>query len=100
MHSLRSEITARFGSVHRFCRLHPFLNRSTVYMVLAGKYGGDIERQTRRIRDALEGQDDEKRIMETIKATACARCNVPGKCSRCDDLFTAQAKAVMEIFSG
>ncbi|WP_338669754.1 hypothetical protein [Pseudodesulfovibrio methanolicus] len=99
MHNLRTDIEARFGSVHRFCRLHPFLNRATVYMVLAGKYGGNIERQTRRIRDALEGQDDEKRIMETIKTTACARCSVTGECSRCDALFTAQAKAVTQLFS-
>jgi len=99
MHNLRTDIETRFGSVHRFCRLHPFLNRSTVYMVLAGNYGGDIEQQTQRIRDALEGQNDEKRIMETIKATACARCSVSGKCNRCDDLFRAQAKAVTQLFS-
>ncbi|MGE4195414.1 MAG: hypothetical protein AB7E51_18675 [Pseudodesulfovibrio sp.] len=99
MHNLRADILARFGSVHRFCRQHPFLNRSTVYMVLAGKYGGNTKLQAQRIRDALNGKNNEKRIMETIKFTACGRCSVTGKCNRCDDLFSAQAKAVADLFS-
>mgnify|MGYP000294842209 CR=1 FL=1 len=99
MHSLRSEIMSRFGSVHKFCRLHSALSRSTVYQILAGQYGGNVERQIQRIQDALNGAGREQRIMATIKATACARCSVTGKCDRCDDLFRAQAQAVLEIIS-
>ncbi|WP_419787235.1 hypothetical protein [Pseudodesulfovibrio sp.] len=99
MHSLRSEIEARFGSVHRFCRLHPALSRTTVYQVLSGSYGGDAELQMQRIQDAINGTSREKRIMATIKATACARCSVTGECNRCDDLFIAQAKAVLNLIS-
>lgn len=99
MQSLRSEIEARFGSVHRFCRLHPALSRTTVYQVLTGKYGGNTDRQVKRIRDVLNEIGNERQIMVTIKKTACARCNVKGDCNRCDDLFQAQAKAVSELFS-
>jgi hypothetical protein len=99
MHNLRTDIETRFNSVHKFCRLHPSLNRSTVYQVLAGKYGGNTQRQAQRIRDALNGKNEEQRIMDTIKITACTRCSVTGKCNRCDDLFRAQAKSVMALFS-
>lgn len=99
MHSLRSEIKARFGSVHKFCRLHPGLSRATVYQILAGRYGGNVERQIQRIRDALNESSKEQRVMATIKETACGRCSVTGKCNRCDDLFRAQAKAVLNLLS-
>tara|TARA_Y100001954_G_scaffold239591_1_gene316142 strand:- start:12550 stop:12852 length:303 start_codon:yes stop_codon:yes gene_type:complete len=99
MHNLRTEIEERFGSVHKFCRLHPSLNRATVYQVLAGKYGGNIQRQLQRICDVLEENSDERRVMEAIKATACARCNVTSECHRCDKLFQEQAKAVTRLFS-
>jgi len=99
MHSLKTEIEERFGTVHRFCRLHPSLNRTTVYEVLKGTYSGNRERQQQRILDALNGSGEEQRVMKTIKNTACARCNVKGECNRCDDLFRAQAKSVMALFS-
>ena len=99
MRNLRAEIESRFGTVHRFCKLRPSLNRATVYMILAGTYGGNRERQERRIMNALDGRDDAKAVMEAIKRVACDRCPHTGQCSRCDKLFEAQAKAAMDVFS-
>jgi hypothetical protein len=97
--ALRREIEARFVTVHRFCRARPELNRSTVYMVLAGTYGGDRERQAKRIRAALDDAPGgrEERLFLVIKGAACARCTVPGRCARCDELFRAQARAAVEV---
>lgn len=97
MPSLKAEIEQRHGSTHRFCKLHPELNRATVYMVLAGTYGGNVPRQEKRIRQALEGGGGESLIYAAIKRIACGRCNVSGHCNRCDSLFRAQAAAVMEV---
>lgn len=97
--NLRQEIEERWITVHRFCRQHPQLNRSTVYQVVRGTYGGNMERQAKRIRDVLEGTDNETRVFEVIKAATCATCNVAGKCNRCDRTFRIAAKAATEFFS-
>ena len=53
--SLRAQVLDRYISVHAFCVAHPELKRSTVYMVLAGRYPGRTEKQAARIRAALAG---------------------------------------------
>ena len=66
--TIEDEIKGRFETVHRFCkRYKDLLNRSTVYAVLAGRYSGNMETQTKRIRDVLDGVDDEARVFEVIK---------------------------------
>lgn len=97
--ALRREIVARYRTVHRFCRaMRGVVNRATVYMILAGTYGGDVARQAARIREALEGRSGpEARMFEAIKRTACSRCPTRGACRRCDDLFRAQARAALEV---
>jgi len=99
MQHLQAEIERRFGTVHRFCREHPELNRATVYMLLAGTYGGNTERQAERIRDALGDNRKEKQVFEAIKQAACARCHFGQPCSRCDSLFKTQTDAAMKVFS-
>lgn len=101
--TLRAAIVRRFGSVHQFCRRHKGrLNRATVYMVLAGKYPGDVPRQAQRIMEALGlAKGQEAQVMEAIKQVACQRCAVTARpCGRCDDLFRSQAVAASRIFSG
>ncbi len=98
--SLKAEIEERYVTLHRFCRLHPQLNRSTVYQVVGGYYSGNMERQEKRIRDVFEGTDEETLVFEAIKERACARCNVNGPCSRCDRTFRIAARAATEFFSG
>ena len=96
---LRDKIQAKHGSIHAFCRrMAGQLNRSTVYMVCAGSYPGNGARQATRIEEALEtGETREGAIMKAIKKAACERCATPSPCGRCDELFWAQARAVVRI---
>ena len=96
---LAAEIEERFGTVHRFCKLHEaHLNRSTVYMVLGGVYAGNTEVQLKRIRAVMEHGGQKEQIFQAIKRKACERCSVTTRpCNRCDKLFTAQACAVLEV---
>lgn len=98
MHDLRMRICDRHGSVHRFCRTSG-LPRSTVYQVLAGRYGGHLETQRRRIEAALGGVDPRvSRVVDAIAGVACARCGGgPKRCQACQDLFHAQALAALEV---
>ncbi|WP_160717912.1 hypothetical protein [Halodesulfovibrio sp. MK-HDV] len=96
---LAAQIQERFGTIHNFCKQHEFqLNRSTVYMVLRGVYAGNTARQVERIENALNECRPEEQIFTAIKQVACSRCSVTSMhCKRCDKLFTAQAKAVLEV---
>lgn len=99
--SLIQDITARYSTVHRFCKHHRELNRSTVYMVLKGRYHGNTERQLERMRQALNGEvSTEERAYQAIRKVACARCSVTTQgCRRCDSLFRDQARAVAAAIS-
>jgi hypothetical protein len=66
---------------------------------VGGYYSGNVELQVKRIRDVLDGTDQERLVFEAIKARACARCNVAGACSRCDMTFRIAAQAATEFFS-
>ncbi len=52
---LRARIMERHGSLHAFCKAHPELKRSSVYLVMSGRYPGRSENQIIRIEAALEG---------------------------------------------
>lgn len=52
---LRARIVERHGSLHAFCKAHPELKRSSVYLVMSGRYPGRSENQIIRIEAALEG---------------------------------------------
>lgn len=98
--TLKEEIEGRFGTIHRFCEQHAGrLKRTTVYAVLAGRYSGSMESQTKRIRDVLDGVDDETRVFEAIKKEACKLCNVTRKCGTCDKMFKLAAKTATRYFS-
>jgi len=67
-------------------------------MVLRGVYAGNMERQVERIKRALYSYQPEEAIFTAIKQVACSRCSVTAThCNKCDKLFTAQAKAVLEV---
>lgn len=96
---LAAQIQERFGTIHKFCKQYEAsLNRSTVYMVLRGVYAGNTVRQVERIESALQDRRPEEQIFTAIKRVACSRCAVTAtRCNKCDKLFTAQAKAVLEV---
>lgn len=52
---LRARIVERYGSLHAFCKAHLELKRSSVYLVMSGRYPGRSENQIIRIEAALEG---------------------------------------------
>ncbi|WP_320175772.1 hypothetical protein [Maridesulfovibrio sp.] len=97
--SLRAAIVNQHGTIHRFCRRNQQLNRPTVYLVLNGKYPGNTEKQIKKIKMALSGEDRSESVFKAIKSEACKKCAVSGTCNKCDRLFRSQAAAVLEIFS-
>lgn len=54
---LRADVLARYASIHAFCRDNPQLKRSIVYLVLGGRYPGNVGVQASKIRAALEKAD-------------------------------------------
>ena len=96
---LAAQIREQFGTIHNFCKQHDAtLNRSTVYMVLRGVYAGNVEHQQDRIEAALHRRQSDELIFAAIKQVACSRCSVTRtQCNKCDKLFMAQAKAVLEV---
>lgn len=101
---LAGEILARYKSIHAFCRAHEGLCRTTVYLVLRGRYPGDAARQARRIAEALGMEDDSRReqITTALIAVACSRCRARGKnrkrrCTACKALIREQATAVLRL---
>lgn len=100
MHELKAKISARYGTVHRFCQATG-LPRSTVYQVLAGTYAGDVEGHKRRIQLALDGDSTSgmlERVAGAIGREACRRCHAgPRRCDVCQELFESQARAVLEL---
>lgn len=115
---LRALVRARHGSIHRFAATSA-LPRATVYQALSGRYPGNMQRQLRRIEEALalaetkdEGQTrspgprqfdqrlDEAETARTLLAVACQRCLMresPSRyCKRCQDLVKAQARELAE----
>jgi len=51
---LKEMIKARFGSIYAFSKRRAVgMARGTLYQVLSGRYGGNIERQAAKIRAAL-----------------------------------------------
>lgn len=103
---LAALVRERCGSVHAFCRKHPNLCRSTVYLVLSGKYPGNASRQAERIRIALEREKkDVRAVRDRLLAAACAACTLKEKrkrrrCPVCREVCMAQARTLLENDDG
>ena len=99
-YDLKERIVARYGSIHAFCKGHGELNRSTVYMVLSGRYPGRIERQAGRIEAVLADRGPEVRVYQILREVACAGCKkMRGKrCKSCQDRMQAQAHRIAREF--
>lgn len=80
---VQSEILARHSSVHAFCRDTPGISRSTVYLLLAGKYPGNVDKQVRRIREALAGTPERKEEAPAMTATEAYTVLLDTKCAHC-----------------
>lgn len=101
--ALRAAIVAQHGSVYRFCKASG-LSKGLVSQLLRGVYGGNAERQLRRVREALAGSGFASRVLRALETAACSRCrraHTP-RCTRanCSRFFAAQAKAVLDVLAG
>ncbi len=77
---LRARIVERYGSLHAFCKAHPELKRSSVYLVMSGRYPGRSENQIIRIEAALEGNACAARA---VLATRSGLASAPSMYSFC-----------------
>lgn len=105
---LRRVIVARFASVHRFCRMHPELTRSTVYQALNGSYPGNVSRQLAVIRAALADRSrstapavhvpDLETLEAVLQASRCRHCRRPDRrgCRGCKTQTGRDAQALRE----
>lgn len=105
MDDLRALVLSRHKSVHAFLRHHPELNRSTVYQVLGGRYGGNVQAQQRRIMAALDGTlpiparaavpcaSELAGVLQAAKCGNCRRLDKRG-CLECRTQTEHEAKAM------
>lgn len=109
---LKAAILARHGSVHNFCRRHAGegagqLKRSTVYMVLAGRYPGKAAPQLAKIRAALEGREESslapalalpspEALATALQSIRCKHCRTLDK-SRCGGCRAQTLKEAQEL---
>lgn len=105
-HSLRSAILARYKSVYAFCKAHRGkIGKSVVVLLLAGKYPGNVERQSARLKALIHGFDpapaglpEPEAIMETLQAVACGHCTRKRKrkyCRVCQAIWREQTAALI-----
>ena len=105
--ALRARVLARWPSLHAFCRAHPELTRSTVYMVLAGQYPGNMDRQLAVIERALDAPPQKEDtppppsaavMAEALQRIRCGECRKYGRrqCPRCR---TRTEKEARELFA-
>ena len=104
LEAIKAAIAKRHKSLHAFCRAHPELNRSTVYMLMVGNYPGDFERQAARIEQSLTGKEEEARPVpittqeahEVLQRAKCAHCRRLDKrgCPECNTQTAREAEAL------
>jgi hypothetical protein len=101
----RLAIRKKYGTPHAFCRANPELKRSTVYLVLSGKYPGNMERQIGKVENALAGEAallEPRCIIQAQEAytvlqdAKCAYCRKLDKraCPECKTQTTREAQAL------
>lgn len=108
---LREAVLARHRTVHAFCRAKPELKRSTVYLLLAGKYPGNVDRQLAKIANVLTGEAEPEEPRPAITAgeaytvlqeAKCAHCRRLDKraCADCNTQTAREAQALEDYMRG
>lgn len=92
INELRYEIIKKYGSIHNFCKLNENLTRATVYLVFAGKYAGNMQKQLDRIEKALDNSKivqkrvsiQQQEITDVLQNAKCSNCRLlRPNCSEC-----------------
>jgi hypothetical protein len=101
----RLAIRNKYGTLHAFCRANPELKRSTVYLVLSGKYPGNMEKQVEKVENTLTGEaalPEQRCIIHAQEAytvlqdAKCAYCRKLDKraCPECKTQTMREAQAL------
>ena len=104
LEDIRLAIRARYRSVYAFCRANPDLQRSTVYLILSGKYPGNTDRQAAKIQKALSGKipaqnrpvinaQEAYGVLQEAKCAYCRKLDKRG-CPECKTQTTREAQAL------
>lgn len=107
--ALRAAILARHRSIYAYCKATG-ITKSVVLQVLAGRYPGNVARQTARIRAALADTPPAApggepptlmAIHAALERVACARCRRTDKrrCKSCRVLWERQAAEVAALYA-
>lgn len=107
--AVRLAIRKRFRTPHAFCRAIPELKRSTVYLVLSGKYPGNTDRQLARIEEALTGEtalagsriiqaQEAFGVLQEAKCAYCRRLDKRG-CADCRTQTMREAQALEQYLA-
>jgi hypothetical protein len=108
--ALRAAILARHRSIYAYCKATG-ITKSVVLQLLAGRYPGNVARQTARIRAALDEtpsatdapreMPSQAAIFAALERVGCARCRATDKrkCRGCRTLWERQAAAVVGLFA-
>lgn len=103
---LRHEIIEKYGSIHNFCKLNENLTRATVYLVFAGKYAGNMQKQLDRIEKALDNSKivqkkvsiGQQEIIDVLQTAKCANCRLlRPNCSECKRKNITEANSVYQF---
>ena len=101
--ALRAAILARHRTLYAFCKATG-ITKSVVLQLLAGRYPGNVERQTARIRAALADAPVSDvtpgAVFAVLERIGCARCRATDKrrCRSCRTLWEKQAEALAGLF--
>lgn len=108
LEELRARIVERHGSLHAFCKAHPELKRSSVYLVMSGRYPGRSEVQMARIDAALEGGEprqtisapalDAAEMAEALQEIRCNNCRLLDRRS-CLECRTRTRREAGELYA-
>ena len=90
---LKEEILKKHASVHAFCKAHGELARASVYLVLSGKYPGNVGSQIKRIHEALTGESEEQSASPVITQEEMADALQSIRCANCRRLNRRECMA-------
>lgn len=101
---LKEKILERFKSVHAFCKANPEITRSTVYLILSGKYSGQYRVQADKILNILENARHETQNIAIVTQEKLHTKLQEYKCSQCRRLDSqachgCRAQTIKEAFA-
>jgi hypothetical protein len=107
--AIKQAILARHKTIHAFCRDNAAIKRSTLYMVLSGKYPGNNDRQIAKNHAIITGETPvparptvtAKEAYAVLQQAKCVHCRKLDKrgCSECNTQTAREAQALEEYLN-